>query len=209
MKIKGAFTLIELLIVVAIIAILAAIAVPNFIEAQTRSKVGRAMADLRSIATALESYRVDNLNYPDSPGAIDDTERLAKLSTPVAYMSNPLLRDPFKAPGKRSSNDNPNLNYIYAPFTTSYSNRFRQYRDRFTNPIAFPLVNGHAIGANNGADFPGPFAWSLNSYGPDGILQYDNDKFALDPADRSQVYYMPYDATNGTKSKGDIFRFGP
>jgi prepilin-type N-terminal cleavage/methylation domain-containing protein len=48
-----AFTLIELLIVVAIIAILAAIAVPNFLEAQTRSKVCRGMADMRSMATAL------------------------------------------------------------------------------------------------------------------------------------------------------------
>jgi prepilin-type N-terminal cleavage/methylation domain-containing protein len=46
-----AFTLIELLIVVAIIAILAAIAVPNFLEAQVRSKVSRAKADMRSIAT--------------------------------------------------------------------------------------------------------------------------------------------------------------
>ena len=63
-KLTQGFTLIELLIVVAIIAILAAIAIPNFIEAQVRSKVSRAKADMRSIATALEGYRVDNTGYP-------------------------------------------------------------------------------------------------------------------------------------------------
>ncbi len=55
--------MIELLIVVAIIAILAAIAVPNFLEAQVRAKVSRAQADMRSIATAIESYRVDNNEF--------------------------------------------------------------------------------------------------------------------------------------------------
>ncbi|MCC5875483.1 MAG: prepilin-type N-terminal cleavage/methylation domain-containing protein, partial [Candidatus Sumerlaeia bacterium] len=61
---KVGFTLIELLIVVAIIAILAAIAVPNFLEAQVRAKVSRVQADQRTIATALESYHVDNNKYP-------------------------------------------------------------------------------------------------------------------------------------------------
>ncbi|MGF1571809.1 MAG: prepilin-type N-terminal cleavage/methylation domain-containing protein [Sumerlaeia bacterium] len=61
---KKGFTLIELLIVVAIIAILAAIAVPNFLEAQTRSKVSRVKADHRSMATAIETYYLDNNQYP-------------------------------------------------------------------------------------------------------------------------------------------------
>ena len=65
-----AFTLIELLIVVAIIAILAAIAVPNFLEASIRSKTSRAKADMRSIATALESYIVDYNEYPPKKGFV-------------------------------------------------------------------------------------------------------------------------------------------
>jgi type II secretion system protein G len=64
MLLKKAFTLIELLIVVAIIAILAAIAVPNFLEAQTRSKVSRTKADMRSVSVALEAYATDNNRYP-------------------------------------------------------------------------------------------------------------------------------------------------
>jgi len=50
--------------VVAIIAILAAIAVPNFLEAQTSAKVSRAKADLRSLAVALEAYASDELKVP-------------------------------------------------------------------------------------------------------------------------------------------------
>lgn len=62
-----AFTLIELLIVVGIIAVLAAIAVPNFLEAQARSKVARAAADLRTIATGLEAYAAAANTYPPCP----------------------------------------------------------------------------------------------------------------------------------------------
>src|SRR4026208_482521 len=67
-----AFTLIELLIVVAIIAILAAIAVPNFLEAQVRAKVSRVKADMRSLATGIETYAVDANKYPFQNNPLDE-----------------------------------------------------------------------------------------------------------------------------------------
>src|SRR5687768_14126805 len=61
---KEGFTLIELLIVVAIIGIIAAIAIPNLLNAIQRGKQKRTMADMRAIGTAVESYAVDNNQYP-------------------------------------------------------------------------------------------------------------------------------------------------
>ena len=54
------FTLVELLVVIAIIGLLAAVAIPNLLNAVQRGKQKRTMADMRALATAIESYAVDN-----------------------------------------------------------------------------------------------------------------------------------------------------
>jgi type IV pilus assembly protein PilA len=65
MKRKG-FTLIELMIVVAIIGILAAIAIPNFLRFQARAKQSEAKQNLGAIFTAYTSYFSDNNTFPSS-----------------------------------------------------------------------------------------------------------------------------------------------
>lgn len=82
-KRERAFTLIELLIVIAVVAILAMISVPNFLRAQTRAKLARAQSEMHVLAGALEAYWIDQRAYPPNlvemviarppaPGEADD-----------------------------------------------------------------------------------------------------------------------------------------
>lgn len=69
---QSGFTLVELLIVIAIIAILAAILVPNFLHARAESQTAACEGNLKAIATALEEYATDHAGqYPPSSAPVD------------------------------------------------------------------------------------------------------------------------------------------
>ena len=86
---RKSFTLIELLIVVAIIGILAAISLPVLKDALTRARISRMQADIRTTANALEAYRLDRNIYPID--ADNDIVGWIVLTTPVAYISQPTI----------------------------------------------------------------------------------------------------------------------
>ncbi|HSX60286.1 MAG TPA: type II secretion system major pseudopilin GspG [Tahibacter sp.] len=58
------FTLIEVLVVVVILAILAAVVVPRVMEHPGEARVARAKADIQAIVTSLNTYKLDNFAYP-------------------------------------------------------------------------------------------------------------------------------------------------
>ena len=77
---RAGFTLVEIMIVVAIIALLAAIAVPGFLRARKRSQASKIINDLRMIDAAVDQYAIEN-------------SKLTGTSVPVAAWTNYLKKD--------------------------------------------------------------------------------------------------------------------
>lgn len=127
MSTRAGFTLIELLVVVAVIAILAGIALPNFLESQTRSKVSRVKADMRTIATALEAYHVDNNRYPPST-LVPRFARLCPLTTPVAYMTS-IPKDIFDSAEANHGPFRESGNYAYGAMPIDEESRYAMASD--------------------------------------------------------------------------------
>jgi prepilin-type N-terminal cleavage/methylation domain-containing protein len=80
-KRRGGFTLVEIMIVVAIIALLAAIAVPGFLRARKRSQASRILNDLRMIDAAVDQYAIETNRISNFVvGTADWTNYLKKNS---------------------------------------------------------------------------------------------------------------------------------
>jgi prepilin-type N-terminal cleavage/methylation domain-containing protein len=75
------FTLVEIMIVVSIIALLAALAVPGFLRARKRSQASRIINDLRLIDSAVDQYAIENNKMTGSAVAVADWTNYLKKGT--------------------------------------------------------------------------------------------------------------------------------
>jgi prepilin-type N-terminal cleavage/methylation domain-containing protein len=175
------FTLIEVLVVAAMVLILFSVSLPSLLEAQVRDKVAKAKADIRIIAFAMEEYYRDYKVYPaesesDAIGRSRNSQGLFWLTTPIAYLS--------QAPVDLFAN----------PFPPEYRPQFYE-----TGGINVPSTD---------TKFRSCMAsWVVFSRGPD---EMENEVVSasphfMTPFDRSVDSYSP---TNGTTSLGDIFQYG-
>jgi len=195
---------------VAIIGILAAIAVPNFLNAQVRSKIARNQADMRSILTGVETLRMDTgvllVDWWD-----DDTEIgrkrieevfnnvgntpeasraalhiLAPLTSPISYLTSVPL-DPFFEGPSGSGQET----YFYADDDPAIEGL-----DHNFNLLKSPQAERYGLRPLQVNEV------ALLGRGPDrgfGSVAYGATSNAGDP-----WRGVPYDATNGLVSMGDI-----
>lgn len=221
---RSGFTLIELLIVVAIIAILAAIAVPNFLEAQTRAKVSRSKADMRTLALGLESYRIDNNDYPINQHSYSHLP----WGSPIPYGLNPIDHRRGRTVAACLWRLTTPVSYISS--ISGFASPFwpnQQYFDWTMTPTGptssyFDVGPTYLFGACNTSTRHLPTV-ALAEDNPvwlsSGMMTRSHSWFIYGPGpadlyDRSGTFWIrltdqPYDPSNGTVSQGQIVRTGP
>jgi len=183
----GRFTWTELFIVVVILAILAAIAVPNFLESARRSPYSKVRSDHRDLAVAIEAYFLDNNSYPAGRhileyGNLDTPSNRRKLAAAGGELLHTMEW------GRAGTHG----------LTTPVAYVETLPPDRFAPVEKLPF-----------AYYTDQVGWIFFSAGPDGDYDIRNPaEFYYGSAEQPSLALVPftYDPTNGTVSDGDIWR---
>ncbi len=183
-----------------IISILAAIAVPNYLNAQMRAKVTAIISDMRTMKIALQAYRVDNEDYPyrrnsDHDPDLPYTPQVPEMQTRLTHMSV------LTTPVSYLASIPVDILDIYTPYPFNVID----YYDKLQ---ASWLVNTGKVFSGSREHGPEDVGWILVSVGPDGYLGENiNQECGSCPSRfilRGTVR-RAYDPTNGTVSTGNIY----
>ncbi len=181
-----AFTLVELLIVLSIVAILAMVAAPKMVESKLLSKLAQTYQDQRLLQNALDSYFMDYGEYPRDQLAdwLYGTYYLrggyTQLTSPIRYLEK-IMADPFREPKP--------------------DGQFYTYQGESGSDESYFCPNGRV--SNRCIH-----AYLIVGYGPNKRSDTNVGTFPYGhwyPSGRMS-YLVSYSPTNGSESWGDIYR---
>ena len=92
---SGGFTLVEIMIVVGVISVLAALAVPNWLWARKRTQATRILEDLRLLDHAVDQYAIDNSKSPGLNPNFKDLRAYVKANTDLYVTGEDLFGDSY------------------------------------------------------------------------------------------------------------------